>query len=94
MNNYALYKELDNIMLIDYEECRLQISDRAIACPHCENPIKNNPVKRISKPKVKQILIFYHRNKKGWSRWLWNQLKTGHGIDDTTKKIVPLEILN
>lgn len=34
------------IMLIKCPECNLQVSDHAIACPHCGYPINTKAVKR------------------------------------------------
>lgn len=41
-------------MLIQCEECQLQVSDKAIVCPHCGNPLKPDPVKRITRSKNKR----------------------------------------
>ena len=36
-------------MLIKCPECELQVSDKAISCPHCGYPLKENAVKSIKK---------------------------------------------
>ena len=38
-------------MLIKCPECELQVSDKAIACPHCGYPLKSNANSRKSRNK-------------------------------------------
>lgn len=42
-------------MLINCPECELQVSDKAISCPHCGFPLKNSPPRKISNTKRKRL---------------------------------------
>ena len=41
-------------MLIKCKECNLQVSDKAIICPHCGYPLDNKVTKRTYKPRTKR----------------------------------------
>ena len=40
-------------MLTKCPECQLQISDKAVTCPHCGYPLKYNSVRTLSRPRTK-----------------------------------------
>ena len=42
-------------MLILCPECNLQVSDKAISCPHCGYPLK--PEKAIKQPQTKRMRL-------------------------------------
>lgn len=55
--------------LIGCPECKKEISDQAVLCPHCGYPIKE---KEISKPNTKKFIVCWHCG------WMPDGIYSGH----------------
>lgn len=53
ISNHKYWKEA-NIMLVKCDECQLQVSDKAISCPHCGCPLQPNITPRKTRKSNKR----------------------------------------